>query len=55
MTKSYKTYFALIGVYHVYVCTSICTKMASRQEMLSWSYLFWIAGAIGVTGFYALL
>ena len=29
--------------------------MASRQEMLSWPYLFWIAGAIGVMGVYALL
>jgi drug/metabolite transporter (DMT)-like permease len=29
--------------------------MASRQEMLSWPYLFWIAGAVGVMGIYALL
>lgn len=29
--------------------------MASRQEMLSWPYLLWIAGAIGVMGLYALL
>jgi drug/metabolite transporter (DMT)-like permease len=29
--------------------------MASRQKMLSWPYLFWIAGAIGVMGLYALL
>lgn len=55
MTKSYKTYLALIGVNLIYACTSICTKMASRQEMLSWPYLFWIAGAVGVMGVYALL
>lgn len=48
-------YFALIGVNLVYACTSICTKMASRQDMLSWPYLLWIAGAIGVMGVYALL
>lgn len=29
--------------------------MASQQEMLSWPYLFWIAGAVGVMGIYALL
>ena len=29
--------------------------MASKQEMLSWPYLLWIAGAIGVMGVYALL
>ncbi len=46
---------ALVGVNLVYACTSICTKMASRQEMLSWPYLLWIAGAIGVMGLYALL
>ena len=55
MTKSFKTYFALIGVNLIYACTSIFTKMASRQEMLSWPYLLWIAGAIGVMGVYAIL
>lgn len=50
-----KRYFALVGVNLIYACTSIFTKMASRQEMLSWPYLFWIAGAIGVMGVYALL
>ena len=29
--------------------------MASRQEMLSWPYWFWIVGAVGVMGLYALL
>ena len=29
--------------------------MASRQEILSWPYLLWIAGAVGVMGVYALL
>ena len=55
MTKNHSIYLALIGVNFVYACTSICTKMASRQDMLSWPYLFWIAGAIGVMGVYALL
>jgi len=48
-------YFALIGVNLVYACTSIFTKMASRQEMLSLPYLLWIAGAVGVMAVYALL
>lgn len=50
-----KRYLSLVGVNLIYACTSICTKMASRQEMLSWPYLFWIAGAVGVMGIYALL
>lgn len=45
----------LIGVNLVYACTSIFTKMASRQELFSWPYILWIAGAIGVMGIYALL
>lgn len=48
-------YFALIGVNLIYACTYICTKMASRQDILSWSYLVWIAGAICVMGVYAVL
>ena len=48
-------YLALVGVNLVYACTSICTKMASQQEMLSLPYLLWIAGAIAVMGLYALL
>ena len=49
------SYFSLIGINLVYACTAIFTKMASRQEMLSWPYLMWIAGAVGVMGVYALL
>jgi drug/metabolite transporter (DMT)-like permease len=48
-------YIALISVNLIYACTSICTKMASLQEMFSRSYLLWIAGAIGVMGVYAVL
>ena len=54
-TKPYKTYLALVGVNLVYACTSIFTKMASRQEMLSWPYLLWMVGAVGVMGVYAIL
>lgn len=55
MLKSYLTYLALIGVNLVYACTSIFTKMASQQEVLSLPYLLWIAGAVGVMGLYAVL
>jgi drug/metabolite transporter (DMT)-like permease len=55
MTKRNLPYFSLIGINLVYACTAIFTKMASRQEMLSWPYLLWIAGAVGVIGVYALL
>ena len=55
MLKNYLSSLVLIGINFIYACTSIFTKMASRQEMLSWSYLFWIAGAVGVMGVYAIL
>lgn len=48
-------FLGLIGVNFIYACTSIFTKMASQQDMLSWPYLLWITGAIGVMGIYALL
>lgn len=50
-----RKYGALVFVNLIYACTSIFTKMASRQEMLSWPYLLWIAGAVGVMGVYAIL
>lgn len=55
MGKGKGLFLGLIGVNFVYACTSIFTKMASRQEMLSWPYLLWIMGAVGVMGVYALL
>jgi len=55
MTKSFLTYLSLIGVNLIYACTSIFTKMASRQEMLSLPCLLWIVGAVGVMGVYAVL
>lgn len=55
MAKFSHNYLFLICVNFIYACTSICTKMASRQNLLSWPYMFWIAGAIGVMGVYALL
>ena len=55
MTKHFQRYLSLIGVNLVYACTSIFTKMASRQDELSWTYLLWIAGAMGVMGLYAIL
>ena len=55
MNRKSFPYLAQIGVNLIYACTSICTKMASRQEMLSLPYLLWIAGAVGVMGVYAML
>lgn len=53
--KSYVKYLALILVNLIYACTSIFTKMASVQDVLSWPYLLYIAGAVGVMGIYAVL
>lgn len=54
-SKPFQNYLALVGVNFVYACTGIFTKMASRYELLSWPYLLWLAGAVGVMGLYALL
>lgn len=48
-------YGVLVSVNCIYACTGICTKMASRQEFLSWPYMLWMAGAVGVIGIYAIL
>lgn len=55
MKKNSALCFALIGVNLVYACTSVCTKMASQQEMQSLPYLLWVVGAVAVMGLYALL
>lgn len=55
MTKKHVAYFSLIGVNLIYACTSIFTKMASQQEPMSFPYMLWIAGAVGVMGVYAML
>lgn len=44
----------LIGVNIIYACTSIFTKMASAQEVMSLQWITWIVGAVGVMGIYAL-
>lgn len=48
-------YIALVGVNAIYACTSIFTKMASLQEMVSWRFIFWIICAIGIMGIYAVI
>lgn len=50
-----KRCLALIGVNLIYACTSIFTKMASRQEALTWQWMLCVAGAVGVMGVYAIL
>lgn len=55
MKLSSKLLIFLISVNLIYACTSIFTKMASRQEPMSLPYLLWIAGAVGVMGVYAML
>ncbi len=39
----------------LYACVGICTKMASLQHFLSWSYLLWFGGAVAIIGIYAVL
>ena len=48
-------WLALVGINLIYACTYICMKMASPHEFLSLPYTFWILGAVGVMGIYAVL
>jgi multidrug transporter EmrE-like cation transporter len=44
-----------VGINLLYACVGICTKMASQQEMLSWTYGLWFMAAVAVIALYALL
>ena len=50
-----KHIIGLIGINMLYACVGICTKMASRQETLSWAYMLWFGAALAVVALYALL
>lgn len=54
MGKRDGLFLGLLGVNLIYACTSIFTKMASKQLFMSWPYLLWIAGAVLVLALYAL-
>jgi drug/metabolite transporter (DMT)-like permease len=45
----------LVGINLLYACVGICTKMAAMSEPLSWPYLLWFIGAVGIIGAYAVL
>ena len=45
----------MVGINLLYSCVGICTKMASMSEPLSWPYLLWFIGAVGILGAYAVL
>ena len=55
MINRFPAFLSLVGVNLIYACTTIFTKMSSRQEMMSWPYLLWVAGAVIVMGVYAVL
>ena len=45
----------MVGINLLYACVGICTKMAAMSEPLSWPYLLWFIGAVGIIGAYAVL
>ena len=49
------TICGLIGINLLYACVGICTKMASMCAFLSWPYVLWFIGAVGLIGAYAVL
>lgn len=48
-------YLCLIGVYMIYSCTALFSKMASTCEFLSIGYLLYLCGSVAVLGIYAIL
>lgn len=48
-------YLVLIGINLLYACVSLFTKYASQHEFMSWNYMLWLVGAVGVMGVYAVL
>ena len=53
--RKWIVYIMLIGINMLYACVSIFTKLASRQEFMSWNFMLGVMGAIGVMGVYAVL
>ncbi len=53
--KSWLKYGAIVGANAIASCTGIFTKMASRQEFLSWKYILCLTGAVCILGTYALI
>lgn len=55
MKTNIQTWIILIVAYIIYASTSIFTKMASLQPIMSKAYLFWIIGAVFVMGVFAVI
>lgn len=45
----------LLGINMLYACVGICTKMAALQPTMSWPYILWFGGAVGIIGIYAII
>lgn len=54
MRDSLKQYCALLGINLVYALVFVFTKSASVYPFLSWQYILWLCGAVGVMGIYAI-
>ena len=55
LNKTVVSVVALVGVNLIYACTSIFTKLASTEELLSLPYLLYLTGAVFVLELYAIL
>ncbi len=55
MKKGLVIGLGLTAINFVYACSSVFTKMASREAWLSWHWGLWMAGTVGVMGLYAVL
>lgn len=47
-------YCSLVAVNLLYASVMLFTKSAALYNLLSWQYILWFAGAVGVMGVYAI-
>lgn len=53
--KKWISYIVLILAIAIYSLVGVMTRCASMYPFLSWQYILWVIGAIGVLGVYAII
>lgn len=53
--KKYLSYIVLILAIAIYSLVGVMTRCASMYPFLSWQYISFVVGAVGILGVYALL
>lgn len=53
--KKWMSYIVLILAIAIYSTVGILTRCAAMHPFLSWQYILFVVGAVGVLGIYAIL